>query len=55
MSRSCYVERTDQGHMLIDYRTGETLRAATDEEVAASSAAAEGDDGRGIIEAEVSS
>lgn len=37
------------GH-LVDYRTGETIRPATEEERKASLAAAEQDGGRGVIE-----
>jgi hypothetical protein len=37
---------------LYDYRTGYYLRAATGEELAESLAAAEDDDGRGIIQAD---
>ncbi len=34
---------------LIDYKTGETLRDATTEELEASKAAADSDGGRGVI------
>ena len=47
--RLCYVDIDGARHLLIDYRTGETIRTATAAELAASISATQHDGGAGVI------